>query len=73
MEDTFIQIGKGDKDDPIYKMNSAEKDCLDSFMAARNGAMLWGKSNMTKDGKPKIYDDETGRPVISSDGKHYAA
>lgn len=62
MEDTFIQIGKGDKDDPVYKMNSAEKDCLDSFMQARNGAMLWGKSNMDKNGKPKIYDDETGRP-----------
>ena len=35
MEDVFIQIGKGQKDDPVYKMNSAEKDCLDTFMMAK--------------------------------------
>lgn len=67
MEDTFIQIGKGDKDDPVYVMNSAEKDCLDSFMDVRGNALLWGKSNMDVNGKPKIYD-ELGRPIISSDG-----
>jgi len=67
MEDVFIQIGKGDKDDPVYKMNTAEKDCLDSFMEARNNALLWGKSNMDANGKPKIYDED-GRPIITSDG-----
>ena len=67
LEDVFIQIGKGDKDDPVYKMNSAEKDCLDSFMEARNNALLWGKSNMDETGKPKIYDED-GRPIVSSDG-----
>ena len=42
MEDVFIQIGAGEKDgtDPVYKMNTAEKDCLDSFMEARNNALL---------------------------------
>ena len=54
MEDVFIQIGKGSDDDPVYKMNTAEKDCLDSFMEARNNALLWGKSNMDASGKPKI-------------------
>lgn len=68
MEDVFIQIGKGQKDDPVYKMNTAEKDCLDTFMMARNNALLWGKSNMDKSGKPKHYDPETGRPIIASDG-----
>lgn len=68
MEDVFIQIGKGDKDDPVYKMNPAEKDCLDSFMAARANALLWGKTNVDKHGKPKIFDPETGRPIISGDG-----
>ena len=68
MEDVFIQIGKGQQDDPVYKMNTAEKDCLDTFMMARNNALLWGKTNMDKHGKPKIYDNETGRPIISGDG-----
>ena len=67
MEDIFIQIGKGDKDDPVYKMNTAEKDCLDSFMEVRNNALLWGKTNMDETGKPKIYDED-GRPIVSSDG-----
>lgn len=67
MEDVFIQIGKGNDDDPVYKMNTAEKDCLDSFMEARNNALLWGKSNMDASGKPKIYDED-GRPIVSADG-----
>lgn len=67
MEDVFIQIGKGNDDDPVYKMNTAEKDCLDSFMEARNNALLWGKSNMDSSGKPKIYDED-GRPIVSADG-----
>ena len=67
MEDIFIQIGKGSDDDPVYKMNTAEKDCLDSFMEARNNALLWGKSNMDATGKPKIYDED-GRPIVSADG-----
>lgn len=68
MEDVFIQIGKGSDLDPVYKMNAAEKDCLDSFMAARAGALLAGKTNVDKNGKPKIYDPETGQPIISGDG-----
>lgn len=71
MEDTFIQIGKGSeggKDDPWYKMNSAQKDCLDSFMAARGGKLLYGKSNMDKSGKPRHYDPETGRGIVAGDG-----
>ena len=68
MEDVFIQIGKGDKDDPVYKMNTAEKDCLDTFMMARNNGMLWGKCDVDrKSNRPKIYD-EVGRPIISGDG-----
>ena len=67
MEDVFIQIGKGNDDDPVYKMNTAEKECLDSYMEARNNALLWGKSNMDATGKPKIYDED-GRPIVSADG-----
>lgn len=67
LEEVFIQIGKGEKDDPVYKMNTAQKDCLDSFMEARNNGLLWGKSNMDENGKPKIYDND-GRPIVSADG-----
>lgn len=67
MEDVFIQIGKGQQDDPVYVMNTAEKDCLDSFMAARNNALVWGKSNVDKSGKATVYD-ELNRPIVSSDG-----
>ncbi len=68
MEQVFITIGKGEKDDPVYAMNTAQKDCLDTFMMARNNGLLWGKTNMNLDGKPKIFDPETGRPIISGDG-----
>lgn len=71
MEDVFIQIGKGEKggkDDPWYKMNKMEKDLLDSFIYVRNEAALRGKSNMDSTGKPKLYEPETNRPIISSDG-----
>lgn len=69
MEDQFITIGKGDgKDDVTYKMNPAAKDCLDTFMLARNNSLLWGKTNVDKYGKAKIFDPETGQPIISGDG-----
>lgn len=63
MEDTFIQIGKGQgsDSDPVYIMEGAEKVCLDSFMEARNNALLWNKTNVDVNGKPTIYDLQ-GRP-----------
>lgn len=67
MEDTFIQIGKGTDGDPVYKMDGAEKVCLDSFMEARSNALLWGKTNVDKHGNAKIQD-EIGRPLITGDG-----
>lgn len=68
MEDVFIQIGKGQKDDPVYKMNSIEKDCFDTFMMQRNNGLLWGKTDVDKNGRAKIYEPETGRPIIMGDG-----
>jgi len=68
MEETFIQIGKGEKDDPVYKLTKAEKVVLDNFMEARANALVWGKSDMDPvTGKPKIYDED-GRPIITGDG-----
>lgn len=46
-------------------MNPAAKDCLDTFMLARNNSLLWGKTNVDKYGKAKIFDPETGQPIIS--------
>ena len=57
LEEVFISIGKGSNAngmDPVYKMNTAEKDCFDNFMEARANASLWSKSNMDASGKPKI-------------------
>lgn len=61
MEDVFIQIGKGQKDDPVYKMNSAEKDCLDTFMMARNNNLVWGKTDV----------DENGMKICRLKWKHF--
>lgn len=68
MEDTFCTVAEAGKADVVYKMNPAEKDCLDSFMAARNNALLWGKSNVDENGHAKIQTATDNRPVISSDG-----
>ena len=68
MEKKFIQIGRGEKDDPWYEMNSLDKDVLDTFMLARNNALVWSKTNMNVDAKPKIYEPGTNRPIISGDG-----
>lgn len=61
MEDQFITIGKGDgKDSVTYKMNPMEKDLLDTFMLARNNALMFGKTNVDANGRCKISDPETG-------------
>ena len=67
-EDIFIQIGKNENsDDPVYKLNKAEKTALDNFMEARNNALLYGKCDVDETGKPKITD-EIGREIITGDG-----
>ena len=55
MEDVFIQIGNGTESDPVYKMNAAEKDCLDSFKAARANALHWGKTTGDENSKPMNF------------------
>lgn len=69
MEDIFISIAKdGDKSTTVYKLNKAEKDCLDTFMEARNGGLLYGKCDVDPvSGKAKVTD-EIGREIITGDG-----
>ena len=67
MEDQFINIATKDKDFTL-KMTGAEKVCLDSYMAARNGKLLFSKGNFDANGKTTI-SDELGRPIIATEGK----
>ena len=68
MEDVFIQIGKGKDDDPVYRLPGVHKVLLDNFMLVRENKFAWGKSDVDSAGNPKIYEPETGRPLITSDG-----
>ena len=71
LEDVFIQIGEGKdggKDDPIFTLKKADEQVIENYLEARDMALVWGKANVDANGKPKIYDDETGRPVVSADG-----
>lgn len=72
MEDVFISIGKGDGNgnlkETIFKMNKKEKDVLESFLLARNNALLFGKCNFDKNGKCTVVDPHTGRPIPMGDG-----
>lgn len=63
LEDVFIQIGSGKdggKDDPVFTLKKAEEQVIENYLEARDMALVWGKSNVDKDGKPKIYESETG-------------
>lgn len=70
-EDTFIKIAD-DKDgkhtETIYRMDKLEKNLLENFLTARDQALMFGKSNIDKNGKPTIVNPEDNRPIIMSDG-----
>jgi len=73
MEDVFVKIAEG-KDqgsmtETIYKMNTVEKNLLETFLEGRNNALLFSKSNVNpQTGKPTIVDPQTNRPIYISDG-----
>ena len=66
MEDQFINIANNGKEF-TYKLNAAEKVCLDSFMEARNNLLLFSKGNFDENGKVTLHD-EIGRELISPEG-----
>lgn len=70
-EDTFVKISKGEGTgeykEAIFKFPKLHEVLLNSFMEARNNALLWGKSTMDENGKSTIIDTE-GRPIIAGDG-----
>ena len=66
-QDTFIKISEGknqgDITETIYKMDTVQKNLLDTFMVGRNQSLLFSKGNVDpKTGKPTIVDPDTGRP-----------
>lgn len=71
-EDMFLKLaknsGKGTSQEVIYQMKSKEKELLDSFMEARNNALLWGKTNVDANGKCRTFDPHTNRPIYMGDG-----
>lgn len=73
MEDVFIKIGKDDKNgkisENIYRMDTVQKNLLETFLTMRNQGLLFSKGNVNPEtGKPNIVDPDTGRDIYISDG-----
>ena len=73
MEDVFVKISQG-KDqgsmtETIYKMDTVQKNLLETFLTGRNQALLFSKGNVDPTtGKPTIVDPDSNRPIYISDG-----
>ncbi len=53
----------------IYKMDTVQKNLLETFLTGRNQALLFSKGNVNpQTEKPTIVDPDTNRPVYISDG-----
>lgn len=62
MEDHFINVANNGKEF-TFKLNAAEKVCLDSFMESRNNKLLFSKGNFDENGRVTLHD-ELGRPRL---------
>jgi len=67
MEDVFIDMGKGKDGEQYAKMNTKEKECMDSYLVSREQHMLFGQSNFDENGKC-MMQDEKGRDIPIGDG-----
>ena len=67
MEDIFIDMGKGKDGEQYAKMNTKEKECMDSYLVSREQHMLFGQSNFDANGKC-MMQDEKGRDIPIGDG-----
>jgi hypothetical protein len=65
-EEIFIADGKKGKEE-IYRMNKKEKDCMDSFLFARENNMIFSETNFDINGKCLLQDDK-GRDIPMGDG-----
>jgi len=65
-EKVYLQSTKKGKPE-YYKMHRYEKDCLDTFMTARNNSCLFSETNFDINGKC-LDQDEKGRDIPMGDG-----
>jgi hypothetical protein len=65
-EEVFIQDGKKGSE-TIYKMNKKEKDCIDTFLLAREQSHLFSETNFDINGKC-LKQDEKGRDIPMGSG-----
>jgi hypothetical protein len=72
LENNFIKIAEGKNQgnltETIYKMDSVQKNLLETFLSGRNNSLLFSKGNVDANGKATIVDPVTNRPVYISDG-----
>ena len=73
LENVFIKIGEGKNQgeltETIYKMDTVQKNLLETFLTGRNNSLLFSKGNVNPlDEKPTIVDPDTNRPIYISDG-----
>lgn len=49
-------------------MDKLETNLLENFLTVRNNGLLFNKTNVDKNGKPTIFDPDTGRGIYIGDG-----
>ncbi len=65
-EKVYLELAKKDGKE-YFKLHSHEKDCLDTFMYARNNNQIFGETNFDVNGKC-LDQDEQGRDIPMGDG-----
>lgn len=65
-EKVYLEMAKKDGIS-YYKMHQHEKDCLDTFMYAKNNSNIFSQSNFDINGKC-LTQDEQGRDIEMGDG-----
>jgi hypothetical protein len=65
-EKVYLELSKKDGKE-YFKLHSHEKDCLDTFMYARNNNQIFGQTNHDVNGKC-LDQDEQGRDIPMGDG-----
>lgn len=72
LENVFVKIAEGkdqrNMSESIYRMDTVQRNLLETFLTGRNNALLFSKGNVDVNGKATIVDPQTGRPVYISDG-----
>lgn len=52
----------------MYRMDKTQSNLLKNFLYVRNNGLLFNKTNVDKNGKPTLFDPDTGRPIYIGDG-----